>query len=158
MQILYTNYFVAAPACDNQPNMNFRSILEGMNYLNSGWVGVVEQCNNDDGAVSLRGSVRFSQTIRSNHSVEVTVSRNESKITTVKCNCIAGEGKCCSHSAGLAFKINEACKKGYIGIACTDEACQWNRSTQRNVVPDTIENIMQLNVKVNEDCCSVLRK
>ena len=89
----------------------------------------------------LRGEVRFSQTISNYHKVEVSVNKQQSKIITVNCDCIASEGKCCSHTAGLAFKINEAYKKGYIGIECTDEACVWNRSTQENVVPDTVENI-----------------
>ena len=39
------------------------------------------------------------------------------------------------------FKINEANKKGFIGVACTDLSCSWNRSTRENVVPDTVENI-----------------
>ena len=134
------NYFVNAPACDDLPNQNFRSISEGMNYLNSGWVGRIMH-RNDGGCVFLKAQVRFSQSIANYHQVEVTVDRGQNKITSVKCDCIASEGKCCSHSAGVAFKINEALKKGFIGIECTDQACLWNRSTQENVVPDTVENI-----------------
>ncbi|XP_071478852.1 uncharacterized protein [Diadema antillarum] len=133
-------YFVNAPSCDNQPNRNFRSISEGMNYLHSGWVGVVKHKISGDNII-LKGQVRFSQAINSYHHVELTVNKEDNSIITVKCDCIASEGKCCSHSAGLAFKINAANKKGYIGIACTDASCVWNRCTQENVVPDTVENI-----------------
>lgn len=75
------------------------------------------------------------------------VAKERSEIVSVNCDCIASEGKCCSHSAGLAFKINEAYKKGFIGIACTDEACVWNKSTEENVVPDTVEHIQNASAK-----------
>ena len=80
--------------------------------------------------IILKGQVCFSQAVNSYHQVELTVNKEDNSIVTVKCDCIASEGKCCSHSAGLAFKVNEAKKKGYIGIACTDESCVWNRCTQ----------------------------
>ena len=85
--------------------------------------------------------VRYSQTIGNYHQVEATINRDDNEIVGVKCDCIASEGRCCSHTAGLAFKINEANKKGFIGIACTDLSCSWNRSTQHNVLPDTVQNI-----------------
>jgi len=133
---------VNAPACDEQPNQNFRSISEGLNYLNSGWVGtILHQHDLNKNTTTLKGIVRFSQTISSNHQVHIVVDRDSNQIRSVQCDCIASEGKCCSHSAGLAFKVNEAYKKGYLGIACTDQACMWNRSTLKNVLPDTIENM-----------------
>ncbi|XP_038047632.1 uncharacterized protein LOC119721738 [Patiria miniata] len=136
------DYFINAPACDEQPNRNFRSISEGINYLNSGWVGTIKHRHHEDGStVILRGTVRFSQQISSYHQVEISVDKENRTIKSVKCDCIASEGKCCSHSAGLSFKINEAYKKGFIGITCTDRPCLWNRSTQGNVVPDSVENM-----------------
>ncbi len=43
--------------------------------------------------------------------------------------------------AGLLYKVNKAATLGYIGLACTDQACAWNSSTSQNVLPDTVENI-----------------
>ena len=54
---------------------------------------------------------------------------------------MAGRGKCCSHTAGLLYKVKDASVRGFTGLACTDTACAWNRSTCDNVVPETVENM-----------------
>ena len=99
-----------------------------MNYLSSGWVGKVLH-RDVNGEVVMKAAVRFSQTISTYHDVEIRLARESRQITGVSCNCIAGEGRCCSQSAGLAFKVHEALKHGFIGISCTDDTCQWNRGT-----------------------------
>ena len=99
-------------------------------------------CKTDNKDIlSLKGKVRFSQRITNFHSVEVTVNKNNRQIISVNCDCTASEGKTCSHSAALLFKIVKANKCEYIGTSCTDKACLWNRSTQENVLPDTASNI-----------------
>ncbi|XP_033103445.1 uncharacterized protein LOC117106202 [Anneissia japonica] len=123
-----TDYFVNVPACDDQPNHNYRSILEGQNYFNSNWIDTVYhkyrsvQCR----IIDLKSKVRYSQIIGREHDVQITVNKDANQIIDVDCDCIAARGKCCSHTAGLAFKILEANKQGLIGKACTDMAMVWN--------------------------------
>ncbi|XP_033111009.1 uncharacterized protein LOC117112061, partial [Anneissia japonica] len=140
------NYFINTPACDEQPNANYRSIVEGQNYLSSGWIGMIQH-KLVGSKIIMKGCVRYSQAINSYHSVEITVKGTT--ITGVKCDCIASEGKC-SHSAGLAFKI-EANKKDFIGMACTNQPCKWNKSTQQNALPDSIENIRSIKKRSTEN-------
>ena len=65
--------------------------------------------------------------------------------------------KCCSHTAGLCYKINEAATKGYIGVVCTDKANVWNSSTSQNILPDTVENICTKNsTKCKFVCTTVI--
>ena len=84
--------------------------------------------------------VWFSQTITKNHRVQITVTKNTNKITAVKWHYIAGVGKCCSYVAGVLFKVQEANKKGYIGIACTDQSCVWKHKYTRKR-SSSVENI-----------------
>ncbi|XP_038064283.1 uncharacterized protein LOC119734793 [Patiria miniata] len=137
------DFYINGPACDDHPNLNHRSISEGLNYLHSGWVGAIKHCyktvNKD--IITLAVQIRFSQRIINFHNVEVTVNKANRQIVTVKCNCTASEGKSCSHSAGLLFKIVEANKCGFTASSCTDKECIWNHSTQENVLPDSISNI-----------------
>ncbi|XP_072048050.1 uncharacterized protein [Amphiura filiformis] len=134
------DYFLNRPACDDQANSNYRSLIEGQNYLRSGWIGrIVHKINNDQ--IVLKGPVRFSQSINNNHNVEVFVQRDNNQVIDAQCDCMAGKGRCCSHMAGFLYKINTAATLGYIGSACTDQVCAWNNSTSKNVLPDTVENI-----------------
>lgn len=128
-------------ACDEQPNANYRSLIEGQNYLRSGWVGQITHRLRSTEVIVLKGKVRYSQSINKYHEVEVTIQRDKAEILEVKCDCMANQGRCCSHTAGLAYKINQAALKGYIGVACTDVECLWNKSTSTNVLPDSVENI-----------------
>ena len=89
----------------------------------------------------MKGQVRYSQSINNYHAVEVTLQREHAKVIGTKCDCMANQGRCCSHVVGFLYKINQAVIKGLTGIACTDTTCAWNSSTSQNVLPDTVENI-----------------
>lgn len=135
------DYILNQVACDDQPNANYRSLIEGQNYLRSGWVGrIVHQVPSAE-AIVMKGQVRHSQSINNYHAVEVTFQREHAKVIGSKCDCMANRGRCCSHVAGFLYKINQAVIKGLTGIACTDTTCAWNNSTSQNVLPDTVENI-----------------
>lgn len=45
---------------------------------------------------------------------------------------MANRGKCCSHTAGLLYKVKDAVTQDFSG---TDTVCAWNQSTWKNVVP-----------------------
>lgn len=134
-------YFLHRLACDDQQNANYRSLIEGQNYLSSGWIGQIMHTLPDDEHIILRAPVRFSQTISSQHNVELTLQRLDGRVVHVHCDCMANKGKCCSHTAGVLYKIKYAVTHGLTGVSCTDKLCAWNQSTLKNVIPDTVENI-----------------
>lgn len=135
------DYFINRLACDEQQNTNYKSLIEGQNYLSSGWVGQILHTLPDNEHVILKGPVRYSQSINNHHNVELTLQRKDGKVVGVNCDCMANRGKCCSHTAGLLYKVKDAVTQGFTGTACTDKVCAWNQSTWKNVVPDTVENI-----------------
>ena len=137
------DYFIHRIACDNLPDGNYRSLIEGQNYLSSGWVGQILHTLPDDEHITLKGPVRYSQDIKHYHQVEVTVQKVDGRVVKVSCDCMANQGMSCSHSAGMLYKIKDATTQGFTGTACTDEACAWNKSTCDNVVPDIVENIRE---------------
>ena len=94
--------------------------------------------------IMLQGQVRYSQTINQFQNVSVTLCRETADIQSVKCDCMANKGKCCSHVAGVICTLYELLQgviRGYTGQACTNTACVWNSGTSQNVLPDTVENI-----------------
>ncbi|XP_041839030.1 uncharacterized protein LOC121638361 [Melanotaenia boesemani] len=134
-------YFIHHLASDDQQNANYRSLIEGQNYLNSGWVGQILHTLPDDEHITVRAPVRFSQTINSQHNVKLTLQRRDGKVVNVDCDCMANRGKCCSHTAGVLYKMKYVVTQGLTGVSCSDKLCAWNQSTWKNVLPDTIENI-----------------
>lgn len=68
---------------------------------------------------------------------------------------MARRGKCCSHTAGLLYKIKDASARGFTGLACIDRACAWNQSTCDSVVPETVEN-MQTQHSGPRKCMNVI--
>lgn len=108
--------------------------------MSSGWIGQILHAIADE-LITLKGVVRFSQAVNWYHNVSVTIQREDDKICEVVCDCMAGRGKCCSHTAGLLYKIKDASARGFTGSACTDRACAWNQSTCDSVVPESLENM-----------------
>ena len=49
------------------------------------------------------------------------------------CTCTAGFAECCNHVVAILYKVEFAYSKGIIDPACTDVACSWKVSTQRDV-------------------------
>lgn len=88
----------------------------------------------------LKGPVRYSQAIHNHHTVQVTLN-DGGCVQNVKCDCMAGRGCCCSHAAAVLYKVKAAVTRGLTGMSCTDQLCQWNRSTWVNILPDTVENL-----------------
>ena len=93
-------YFLHRLAPDDQQNANYRSLIEGQNYLSSGWIGQIGLLHTlpDE---EHRAPVRFSQTINRQHNVELTLQRLDGRVVNVYCDCMAKKGKCCSHTAGV---------------------------------------------------------
>ncbi|KAL7878722.1 hypothetical protein AOLI_G00096960 [Acnodon oligacanthus] len=59
---------------------------------------------------------------------------------TVRCCCIAGEGKSYSHAAVILWKVQSAESKGLTGMFCTDEQLQWNSGTHLNLAPKRLSD------------------
>ena len=92
-----------------------------------------------DQLIRLKCVVRFSQAVNSRHNVSVTIQRDYGKILECVCDCVAGRGKCCSHTAGLLYKIKDATARGFTGLACTDTACSSQHNWTANVLKKTKE-------------------
>ena len=70
--------------------------------MSSGWIGQILHAIADQ-LIRFKCVVRFSQAVNSYHNVSVTIQREDGKI--LECDCMAGRGKCCSHTAGLLYKM-----------------------------------------------------
>ena len=92
-----------------------------------------------DQLIRLKCVVRFSQAVNSYHNVSVTIQREDGKILECVCDCVAGRGKCCSHTAGLLYKIKDATARGFTGLACTDTACSSRHNWTAHVLKKTKE-------------------
>ena len=92
-----------------------------------------------DQLIRLKCVVRFSQAVNSRHNVSVTIQRDYGKILECVCDCVAGRGKCCSHTAGLLYKIKDATARGFTGLACTDTACSSQHNWTAYVLKKTKE-------------------
>ena len=57
------------------------------------------------------------------------------------CSCTAGFGECCNHVVAILYKIEYANGHGLVDPACTDKACAWNKSTEREVRPRKIRDV-----------------
>ena len=73
------DYFINRLACDELQNTNFRALIEGQNYMSSGWIGQILHAIADQ-LIRFKCVVRFSQAVNSYHDVSVTIRREDGKI------------------------------------------------------------------------------
>lgn len=67
------------------------------------------------------------------HEAWVYLAKDTASIYCAHCTCMAGLGEVCSHVAATLFKVEMAVKLGLNKAACTDEACQWNRTFRKQL-------------------------
>ena len=72
----------------------------------------------------------------------VDVSGLNPKILSADCSCMAGASECCNHVIAVLYKIQYANAKGFTSPACTETACQWNRSSKKEIEPRRISEIV----------------
>lgn len=114
-------------------------------YWMSGFVDTVyaAKCPSDRTLTFLKGKVCPSQRLRDDpHKVWVCVKGKEDcRVVTSWCTCIAGTGEVCNHVIALLYKVNYAFKKQYISPACTSVPQGWNQGTRKEVTPSKLENL-----------------
>ncbi len=88
--------------------IDYRFLTEGKNDLSSGWVGQILHRQKDDNHIILKGSVRYSKSIHCRHYLELIFRMEYGLVVEVSCDCMANRGRCCSHTAALLYKVEEA--------------------------------------------------
>ena len=83
--------------------------------------------------VLLKAKVTPSQKLREAPREAWVLCSKSGDILCGYCTCTAGFAECCNHVVAILYKIEFANSKGMINPACTDVACSWNVSTQRDV-------------------------
>ena len=64
------------------------------------------------------------------------------EILSAFCSCMTGTYECCNHIIATLYKMEYACRMGWCSPACTDIACQWNKSTKNDIEPKRISDII----------------
>ena len=126
-------------------------------YWMSGFVDTVylAKCPSDRTLTFLKGKVCPSQRLRDDpHKVWVCVKgKEQSRIVTSWCTCIAGTGEVCNHVIALLYKVNYAYNKQYISPACTSIPQGWNKGTKKEVTPSKLENLsFRKDKKTRKEC------
>ena len=117
-------------------------------YFDSGFVGQI-LCYNyvlaERNVVILFANVRASMSIHTEKRLWVAVdvkNVKDPKILSADCSCMAGANECCNHVIAVLYKIQYANAKGFISPACTEKACQWNKSSKKEIEPQRIRDII----------------
>lgn len=103
--ILY--YLLTNKAIDLREVNAFRS-TEAYTCMQSGWVGCVLLHQIDEELALLKGEVRASQSIQTDHTAWVCCRRT-GEVLNGGCTCMAGRG--CSHVGALLYKVDMAVSK-----------------------------------------------
>ena len=116
-------------------------------YFDSGFVGQILCYNYVQDARNvaiLYANVRASMNIHMEKKLWVAVDVNglNPKILSADCSCMAGASECCNHVIVVLYKIQYANAKGFTSPACTETACQWNRSSKKEIEPRRISEIV----------------
>ena len=111
-------------------------------YFMSGFVHeIVVYCPSQD-KVLLKGNVTPSQRSREKpRNVWVLRSKN-GDVICANCSCTAGFGECCNHVVAILYKVEYANSQGLVDPACTAVACAWNKSTEKEVEPQKVKDLV----------------
>lgn len=78
------------------------------------------------------------------HEAWIYLAKDTASVYCAHCTCMAGLGEVCSHVAATLFKVEMAVKLGLNKAACTDEACQWNRTFRKQLDVNPISEQLHL--------------
>lgn len=102
-------YILNTKACDVQDAKSYR--VAGVLYLQSGWVGKLLVHSIDSELSYVKREVSPSQALRVTPRT-AWVCAKIGKILTAGCTCMAGQGKVCSHTGAILWKIDTAVCQG----------------------------------------------
>jgi len=57
-------------------------------------------------------------------------------------SCTAGYSKCSNHVIALLYKIEFAGEDGFIDPSCTERACSWNNSSNKDIQPKRVQDML----------------
>ena len=111
-------------------------------YFMSGFVHeIVAYCPSQD-KIILKGNVTPSQKIREKPRNVWVLCSKSGEVICANCTCTAGFGECCNHVVAILYKVEYANSHGLIDPACTAVACAWNKSTEREVEPQKVKDLV----------------
>ena len=102
-------------------------------YFMSGFVHNIFINEISEENVVLKAKVTPSQKLREDPREAWVLCSKSGDVICGYCTCTAGFAECCNHVVAILYKVEFANSKGMIDHACTDVACAWNVSTQRDV-------------------------
>ena len=110
-------------------------------YFMSGFVHKIFVNEVSEEKVLIKAKVTPSQKLREDPREAWVLCSKSGDVLCGYCTCTAGFAECCNHVVAILYKVEFAYSKGMIDPACTDVACSWNVSTQRDVQFKQIKDI-----------------
>jgi len=74
-------------------------------------------------------------------SKQLWIAFDETNILTAWCSCMAGAYETCNQIIATLYKMDYANSKGWCNPACTDQPCQWNKSSKKELQPKRIQDL-----------------
>ena len=102
---------------------------------------IVDNCPSQD-QVILKGNVTPSQKLREKPRNDWVLCSKNGDVICANCSCTAGFGECCNHVVAILYKVEYANSHSLIDPACTGIACAWNKSTQREAMPQKVKDLV----------------
>lgn len=116
----------------------YKNFDEG--YVTNTWIHAIPETD----IVYVRSSCFSSLTVKQTYTVYVCLNRNGT-VFSVKCQCKAGLGQACSHTAAMLFRFESLMLSNTTSIpediTCTGKLQQWNVPSKREVQPVPILEI-----------------
>ena len=126
-------------------------------FFDSGFVGpvLIYNLTSKKDTTFIYCEVRASQSIHENKSLWIAFKSGASSVVEILsawCSCMAGAYEACNHIIATLYKIEYANNKGWCTPACTEIACNWNRSTKKDIEPTLITDlIVRKRLRTDED-------
>ena len=127
-------------------------------YFDSGFIGPITFYKQTDHITFIYCEVTASQRIHEKKKLWIVFEnctnlciKKDVSISAAWCSCMAGASGCCNHIISALYKIEYANSQGWCTPACTEQACQWNKTSKKDVVPQKITELI-IRKKLGSSC------
>ena len=116
---------------------------KAFSFYKTGWLQKLSyHCISEESPFcAIKGECRHSQRINdTSHKLWLIIEKENAKIRSCHCTCMAGMSQTCNHVAGAIFRIEAAVRMGLSNPACTMVSNQW-LPNRKDVLPVKIKNL-----------------